>query len=76
VYKPKIPHVFPIAFAFKGYSMKTETMRNMIRDVLTSLFLSGIYVPVVSYDGQWAKLAFQTSEGDPLTLLELHKKYA
>lgn len=50
--------------------MKTEMMRKMIQDVLLSLYHNGIYTPVVSYDGQWARLVFQTAEGDPLTILE------
>lgn len=63
VYKSELPHAFPIGYGFKGYSMSTETMRKMIKDVLYALFIRGIYTPVVSYDGQWAKLAFQTAEG-------------
>ena len=74
VYKSEIPHAFPIAYGFKGYSMSTETMRKMIQDVLYALFLRGIYVPVVSYDGQWAKLAFQAPDGKPLTILELQRQ--
>lgn len=72
-YKPTIPHALPIAFALKGYNMKTETMRKMLQDELRELFVRGLYVPVISYDGQWAKLAFRDEDGDPLTMLELQK---
>ncbi|CAG2200998.1 unnamed protein product [Mytilus edulis] len=73
-FKPELPHAFPIAYGLKGYSMKTEAMSKMIHDVLYTLYLKGLYTPVVSYDGQWAKLSFQSSSGDPLTILELQKK--
>lgn len=75
-YKAEIPHAFPIGFALKGYSMKTDTMRKMLQDVLLALFIRGMYTPVISYDGQWAKLAFQNENGEPLTMLELQKKVA
>ena len=74
VYKSELPHAFPIAYGFKGYSMSTETMRKMINDVLYALFIRGIYAPVVSYDGQWGKLAFQAPDGTPLTILELQRQ--
>lgn len=73
-YKPELPHAYPIAYALKGYSMKTDIMDKMIKDVLHKLYIKGLYTPVVSYDGQWAKLAFQSSIGEPLTILELQKK--
>lgn len=73
-YKPEIPHAYPIAYALRGYSMKSEVLRQMIKDVIYVLFQKGMYTPVVAYDGQWSKLAFQTSGGKPLTLLELQRK--
>lgn len=73
-YKAEIPHTCPISFSFKGYSMKTEQMRKMLQDVLSHLFCNGIYCPVISYDGQWAILALQDDEGEPLAILELQKK--
>ena len=73
VYKQELPHAFPVAYGLKGYSMKTEAMRKMIQDVLLCLFMKGLYTPVISYDGQWAKLALQTQHGAPLTLLQLQR---
>ena len=74
MYKPDVPHAFPVVYAFKGYSMKSESMRKMIQDVLKELFIQGLYTPVVSYDGQWASSAFKDEYGDALTLLELQKQ--
>ena len=74
LYKPEIPHAYPVAFAFRGYSMKTEAMRKMIQDVLFTLFTNGLYTPVVSYDGQWAKLAFQKENSTQLTILDLQRQ--
>ena len=62
-YKAEMSHACPISFAFKGYSMKTEQMRKMLQDVLFRLFCSGIYCPVISYDGQRAILALQDDQG-------------
>jgi hypothetical protein len=73
IYKPEVPHAFPVAYALKGYSMSSETMRKMIQDVLNELFVQGLYTPVVSYDGQWASLSIRDEYGQPLTLLELQR---
>lgn len=55
--------------------MKTDIMDKMIKDVLHKLYIKGLYTLVVSYDGQWAKLAYmymyQSSIGEPPTILEL-----
>ena len=59
LHKPEIPHAYPVAFGFRGYSMKTEVLRKMIQDVLFTLFTKCLYVPVVSYDGKWTKLPFK-----------------
>ena len=74
IYKPEIPHAYPVAFGFRGYSMKTEVLRKMLQDVLFTLFIKGLYTPVVSYDGQWAKLALQEEDSSPLTILELQRQ--
>jgi hypothetical protein len=73
-YKPELPHAYPIAYALKGYSMKTDIMNKIIHEVLYALYTRGLYSLVVSYDGQWAKLAFQSSTGEPLTVIELQKR--
>lgn len=73
IYKPEFPHAFPVAYALKGYSMRSDIMRKMIQDVLNELFVQGLYTPVVSYDGQWASLSVKNEFGEQLTLLELQR---
>ncbi|VDI02623.1 Hypothetical predicted protein [Mytilus galloprovincialis] len=68
--KPELPHAFPIGYGLKGYSMKTEAMRQMLHDVFLYLFQMGLYTPAFFYDGQWAKLSNQDANGKSLTLLD------
>ena len=46
-------HSIPIAYALKGYSLPTQTMRHMMERVLLECTERGLYVPVCSCDGQW-----------------------
>ncbi|KAH3773768.1 hypothetical protein DPMN_175136 [Dreissena polymorpha] len=73
-YKPEVPHANPVAYAFRGYSMKTEVMRKMIQDVIFALLTNGLYIPVISFDGKWAKLAFQTENSTALTILDVQRQ--
>ena len=73
IHKPEVPHAMPIAYAMKGYSMKTEVMRCMIEQVLNECYTRGLYVPVISFDGQWYNIAIRDRNGAPLTLLQLQK---
>ena len=73
VHMPEIHHASPVAYAFKGYSMRSDVMRNMIECVLQECYERGLYTPVVSFDGQWFSLAIRDSSGKPLTMLQLQK---
>lgn len=73
VHKPDMQHTVPIAYAFKGYSLKTEVMRNMIERVLNECYQHGLYTPVISFDGQWYCIAVRDKDGKPLTVLQLQK---
>ena len=73
IHKPEVPHAMPIAYAMKGYSMKTEVMRSMIEQVLHECYTRGLYVPVISFDGQWYNIAIRDRHGKPLTMLQLQK---
>ncbi|CAC5400791.1 unnamed protein product [Mytilus coruscus] len=46
-------HSVPIGYAMKGYSMTTGVMRYMVNDILEKCYHGGLYVPVISFDGQW-----------------------
>ncbi|KAL5011712.1 hypothetical protein ScPMuIL_010263 [Solemya velum] len=67
-----IPPV-PIAYGLKGYSLPTDTLRNMLEFVLSECVKSGLYVPVCSFDGQWARLTVRDRNNSPLTLFQLQK---
>ena len=73
IHKPEIPHAMPIAYALKGYSMKTDVMRCMIEQVLYESYTRGLYIPVIAFDGQWYNIAVGNRNGEPLTLLQLQK---
>ncbi|XP_071137033.1 uncharacterized protein [Mytilus edulis] len=66
-------HSTPVGFSMKGYSLTSSVMRKMIDDTLQRCYLNGLYTPVVSFDGQWSQLAVRSSNGHPLTILQLQK---
>lgn len=72
-FKPEMPHAIPIAYGLKGYSLKSESLRNMINHVVQTCHASGLHVPVISFDGQWARIAMRDKDGKPLTILQLQK---
>ena len=67
-------HAVPIAYALKGYSLSTQTLRSMMEFVLLKCHRRGFYVPVCSSDRQWHKLAVRDRSDNPLTLLQLQKE--
>ena len=66
-------HAVPIGYGLKGYSITAEITRKMMDDILDECYKGGLYIPVVSSDGQWFKLAVRSSKEEPLTLLQLMK---
>ncbi|VDI60616.1 Hypothetical predicted protein [Mytilus galloprovincialis] len=66
-------HSTRVGFSMKGYSLTSSVMRKMIDDTLQRCYLNGLYTPVVSFDGQWSQLAVRSSNGYPLTILQLQK---
>ena len=73
VHMPEMHHASPIAYTFKGYSMKSDVMRSMIECVLEECYKRDLYTPVVSFVGQWFSLAVRDTSGKPLTILQLQK---
>ena len=71
--RPESQYASPIAYAFKGYSMKTKVMRLMLDKVLQVCYENGMYCPVVSFDGQWYLIAIRDNNDRPLTVLQLQK---
>ena len=70
---PEKQYAVPVGYAMKGYSMSNEVARKMVDDVLQDCYFGGLYCPVVSFDGQWYKLAVRSEKDEPLTLLQLMK---
>ena len=70
---PEMHHASPVGYAFKGYSMRADVMRNMIECVLQECYVLGLYIPVISFDAKWFSLAIRDSHGKPLTMLQLQK---
>ena len=67
-------YTHPIAYAMKGYSLKVQTIRDMIELLRNSLYEQNIPILCECFDGQWANLAFKDADGEPLTLLHLMNK--
>ena len=65
IHKPEVPHAISIAYAVKGYSMKTEVMMSMNEQVLNEFYTRGLYVPVISFDGQWYNIAVRDRNDAP-----------
>lgn len=72
-YKPECMHASPIAYGIKGYQLTASIFRNVLHHILKNLYDNNIYVPVVSFDGQWYNLIVRDKSGNPLTQLQLQK---
>ena len=67
------PHATPVAYGLSGYSLKTESIRSLLFEIIRKCADSGLHVPVLSFDGQFYKLAVKSADGQPLTILQLQK---
>ena len=73
LYKPEIPHSVPVAYGLQGRSLTANTMRKMLKHVISECSKKGLYIPVFSSDGQWYNLYVKDSNDQPLTILQLQK---
>ena len=48
-------------------------MQTMLNEILQKCYNLELYVPAVSFDGQWSNLAVRSNTGAPLTILQLQK---
>lgn len=71
--KAEIPFTLPISYGLKGYNMNSDSMRSMIDQVLQECYDRGLYIPIVSFDGQWSNIAIRDRKGNALTRLQLQK---
>ena len=73
LWKPEIPYALPVAYAMKGYSLDSQTMRKMCHRVLRAAHDKGIHIVCSTFDGQWISLAVRDDHGNPLTLIQLQR---
>ena len=63
----------PVCWFPKGYSLTTETLRNLLEHVQTLCKEAGLHIPAISFDGQWHNVAVRGIDNQPMTLLQLQK---
>ena len=67
-------YTHPIRYAMKGYSLRVQTVHDMIELLRNVLHEKDIPVLCECFDGQWANLAFKDTDREPLTILHLLNK--
>ena len=67
-------YTHPIGYAMKGYSLRVQTVHDMIKLLRNVLHDKDIPVLCECFDGQWANLAFKDTDREPLTILHLLNK--
>ena len=70
----KLPLV-PVAYFLRGYSLSCDIVRKIVNSIHQQLNDFGLHIPVVTLDGEWSKLVFESAEGRSLTMLNLQKKF-
>ena len=62
-----------LAYGMKGSSLLTETYRKMVLYVLSQCKAKSLYVPLVTSDSAFQRVAVRSTSNAPLTLLQLQK---
>ncbi|MEW8543591.1 MAG: hypothetical protein AB2693_08640 [Candidatus Thiodiazotropha sp.] len=70
-YEAEIPHAAPVAYALTGYSITSEQMSNVMREVRLQCQQRGLNSVAECFDGAFAKIVTRDKDGNPLTLLQL-----
>ncbi len=68
-----VPHAIPIAYGLSGYGLKVDNIRSLLIEIVKSCKQQDIHVPVLSFDGQFYRIAVRDQSGLPLTILQLQK---
>ena len=71
--KIEIPHAFPVAYGLSGYSLKVESVRSMVSEIIKVCHEKGITIRCISTDGQFYKLCVPDAAGKPLTIIQVAK---
>ena len=74
-YKPEMPHSVSVAYGLQGRSLTTNTMRKMLKYVMSECSEKGLYIVHTGFssDGQWYNLYVKDNNDEPLTVLQLQK---
>ena len=73
LWQAEIPHSVPVAYAMTSYGISCDTVRKMCDDILDAAIEREIHVSLTTFDGAFFNLATRTSEGKPLTVMQLSK---
>ncbi len=67
-------HAAPWAYALRGTKLSADVFRKMLMQVITTASQEGMFIPVSSFDGEWASVLVYDRNGEPLTQLQLAKQ--
>ena len=73
MYDPQHSNQVCVAYGLKGYSLTTDVLREMLKEVHNRCHEHGIQIIADCMDGQWAKIPVPDKEGNPLTRLKFQK---
>ena len=66
-------HAVPIAYGLSGFSLTNDSIRNMLKHVVSVCTQKNIHIAAISSDGQFLKNCVRDEAGRPLTMLQLCK---
>ena len=70
IHDPEKPNAIPVTYALKGYSLNTDTLRNMIDVVCDKCLEKDIKIICEAMDGQWSRLVVRSADGSSLTRIQ------
>ena len=73
MHDPEKPNAIPMAYALKGYSLNTDTLRNMIDAVCDKCLERNIKIICEAMDVQWSRLVVRSVDGTLLTRIQYAK---
>ena len=62
-----------LAYGMKGFTLLTDTYRKMLLYVLSLCKAKNLYIPLVTSDSAFQRVAVRSASNEPLTLLQLQK---
>ena len=68
-------HAVPIQYALSGFSLKMDTARKYIEQAVKACQDRHLMVKAIAFDGQFSEIAVNDPEKQPLTILQLMKRF-